>query len=111
MQRIQVGDISVLKLSGPLGFEISEKIKDTLIEWIKTGVRKIIVDLTEVELITSGTLGILYAAHQDLKKLGGKLVAVGLKPHVLATLRDWRLDRFIQIFDTLEDARIALTLE
>lgn len=99
----QIQDIVLFKLEGALVYTAVEEFKENLQQRIQSGSRKIAVDLSEVELITSSCLGLLYTAHQDLKAKGGKLVLVAPGKPVLQTIQDWRLDRLFPICKTLEE--------
>jgi len=108
MMCAQVGEVHVIKLSGTLGYEASEKLKESLVALLEKKTKKIIIDMSEIEMITSGTLGIFYTANKDFEVVGGALILVGLQPHVLSSIHEWRLERFLHIYDTMEEARNSL---
>lgn len=103
MLTTQLQDIVLFKLEGALVYSAVEEFKEKLQQRIHAGWRKIAIDLSEVDLITSSCLGLLYTAHQDLQAKGGKLALLSPSESVLQTVQDWRLDRLIYICRTQEE--------
>ncbi len=61
---------------------------------------RILVDLTDVTMITSVGLGALITLHKACKEAKGKFILVNLKPDILSILKLSRLDRLFTIADS-----------
>ncbi len=103
-----VGNVVLLKLSETVGFDETEKFKSNIKSLIDEDYLFFAVDMAEVDCITSSGLGVIFAAHKELRMKGGKIVLFGLPPHVAKAIQDWRLDRFIPIYQTQAEACSAL---
>ncbi|MCD6406131.1 MAG: STAS domain-containing protein [Planctomycetes bacterium] len=64
----------------------------------------IIVDLKDLELITSDGLGVLIRAHKAAVEYGGRFVLCGLKGNVLDVFRMTALDKVLQLYDSVDAA-------
>lgn len=69
--------------------------------------RFVIVDLNEVDMITSEALGALIRARKSVSEYGGRLVLCGLKGNVLDVFKMTRLDKVFTTFDTPSSALAA----
>ncbi|MFC3502817.1 STAS domain-containing protein [Micromonospora krabiensis] len=82
----------------------AEAVRRALRESIEVG-RRVLVDLTDVEIINSVGLGVLVRAHQEARERGVTLCLVGPSRFVLTVLHTMRLDG---LFPVLESRAIAL---
>jgi anti-anti-sigma factor len=94
----------VITLSGAITYELQEELKDVFRRMVENNAVNVVLDFSDVDLITSGGLGLLYTVQKEFDKRGGKLVIVAPKPAVEASIKDWRLDRFLAMFQTVDDA-------
>jgi anti-anti-sigma factor len=69
----------------------------------------LILDMTQVEFFPSISLGALVTIMQTLKQNQQRFILINLHPDIRQTLTICRLDKFFEIFDTLEDAQTSLT--
>ncbi len=104
----QVGSVSILGFSETVGYEETEEFKAKIKSLIEEGYLYFAIDMSEVECITSAGLGMIFTAHKELQKLNGRLVLFNLKPQVIKSIKDWRLDRFIPYYSSKEEACAAL---
>ena len=66
--------------------------------------RLMLMDLTNVEYLSSGALGILIGTQRALQKLAGNLSLCGLRPEIEEVFRICRLDKTFEIYRDLETA-------
>ncbi len=93
----------VLRLNGPLTLNN--------IFQFQTMVRadrccSLIIDLTNVPYVDSAGIGSLVGAHVS-RQSGGTLTLVGVSPRVRDALQVTRLEQFLRIADTVEQAAAA----
>ena len=100
------------KLSGVFIVEPLEKridaatatdFKQKMNEWIDSGNRRIVLNLSKVDFMDSSGLGAVISA---LKKIGndGNIVICGVKETVMSLFRLTRMDRVFDIFSSEEEA-------
>ncbi len=82
----------------------AEEFKQTLVQDIEMGERKIIVDLNECEFIDSTFLGALVVSLKKITNLGGDLRLVGFQPAVHSMFELTRMYRVFEAFKTKEEA-------
>jgi len=82
----------------------AEEFKQTLVQDIEAGARKIIVDLNECEFIDSTFLGALVVSLKKITNLGGDLRLVGFQPAVHSMFELTRMYRVFEAFKTKEEA-------
>ncbi len=93
-----------MKLAGLVGYEDTEKLKLKMIGLIDQGKVYIVLDVSGVDQLISSTLGVLFATLKELKTKNGKIAIMGPNPNLRKTLRDWKMDQFIPVFETMEEA-------
>ncbi|MFO1095943.1 MAG: STAS domain-containing protein [Planctomycetaceae bacterium] len=71
---------------------------------------RIILDLSQLDYITSSVLGKFITLHRRLHRQGGTLVLCGIQPNVRESLRASRLLDYFQTADTIDAAHAALSL-
>jgi anti-anti-sigma factor len=82
---------------GPLRYALREQLEQTY-------PRLEVIDLGEVQYMSSRAVGVLLAHNQALGREGGKMRICRATPNVLALVKQMRLDMFIDVFDTVEEA-------
>ncbi|HEX8914808.1 MAG TPA: STAS domain-containing protein [Humisphaera sp.] len=97
------GDVTLLRIAGGLTFEgvtpVSRPVESA------TGGGRVVIDLTDVPVVTTPGLSLLLGAQKRLTHAGGRLVLSGLTPNVQDLLRRCRLDR---VFTIAPDADAAV---
>ncbi len=78
--------------------ELKEKLQETIIE---KGVKKMVVDLTDVKMITSSGIGIFLNINQSLKS---NLRLAAANDEVKKVLDLTKVTTVIKLFTTIEDA-------
>jgi anti-sigma B factor antagonist len=82
--------------------------QEELISIIDRGNDKLIVDLSEVDVINSSGLGVLILASDRLSKIGGKLVVTGLCPLLKELFQRMRLNTLFTVVENQEEALSAV---
>ncbi len=101
-------NLVVLKIVGRLAPEQTIDVEQTVLEeYIRQGHRKVIVDLSEAEHISSTGIGLLLYYSRQLPKRGGRLIVVRPEGHVARVLEMTRLDQALTICDSRDAAFAA----
>jgi len=100
--------IYLLKLSGALDLSTSDKIKDLVMEIIKTRAEAFIINLADVSSVDSSGVGALLSVFSTLKKLGCPLVIIVPEGPVTQALEATRLKGYFTIACSLKEA-LSLT--
>ena len=66
--------------------------------------RLMLVDLTNVEYLSSATMGVLLSTQRALRRVAGNMSLCGLKPDINEVFRICKLDRTFEIYPDLESA-------
>ena len=98
-------EITVVELSGRLALgnslrEAEEKIKDL----IQNGSRKVIVDLSRIELTDSAGVGMLMMCHSTAAGADSALRVSGANDRVKSVLKMTRVDQILSLFSTTDEA-------
>lgn len=101
--------ILVIELAGriTLGRE-STHIEDAVVKAVKDGIRKVVIDLEQVQAIDSSGVGIIAFCFGKLAKEGGSLIVAGATGGVKDILHMTHLDCVIPLSDTAEEACTVL---
>ncbi len=73
----RMDDICVVSLIGSMDALTSEKISDSLNELIDTGEKNIVLDITEVDFMSSAGLRTILVALKATRRIGGDLCLAG----------------------------------
>jgi anti-sigma B factor antagonist len=102
-------DCAVVVFSGRITLGSSLSLADSQIRsLINSGVRKIVFDLTEVELVDSAGLGMLVYTYGSLCSKGGALRLCGVAPRILSLLELTKMNTLLAIDATREESLAAL---
>jgi anti-sigma B factor antagonist len=82
----------------------SRQVEWSVGEFLKEGVKKVVLDLSGVDTMDSTGVGILVMCHAKLQKEKGDLRIVSKPGLVHDTLLMTHVDRLMQFFPTIEDA-------
>ncbi len=66
--------------------------------------RLMLINLTNVEYLSSGAIGVLIATKRALQKVAGDVSLCGLRPEIEEVFRICRLDKTFDIYPDLESA-------
>jgi anti-sigma B factor antagonist len=82
----------------------SRQVEWSVGEFLKEGVKKVVLDLSGVDTMDSTGVGILVMCHAKLQKEKGDLRIVSKPGLVHDTLLMTHVDRIVQTFPTIEEA-------
>jgi anti-sigma B factor antagonist len=86
-----------------------EQLGEALFSLLKKDARsQIILDLSQLDFVTSAVLGKFITLHRRLHRQGGALVLCSLQPNLRETLRASRLLDYFQTADSVESAKTVL---
>src|SRR5262245_43942403 len=103
-----VGNRLVLSPQEPIvGGGAAEAFERDLQKLFRRGYRELIVDLSGVPVIDSAGVRALVRGHTSAQRVAGSLRVAGLKPAVRHVLELSRLGDVLELYDTVEAARLA----
>ena len=96
LDRADVDGVRVLRLAGSLTQQGVKGMEPSFDEVLPDGARAV-VDLGEVDLITTPGITLMLAATQRLRRTGGRVVFTAAKGTVLDLLHRCRLDEVLEL--------------
>lgn len=111
--------INYYKTKGVFVLELSNEITLTTLADIRSRIDglnlpqypKIAIDLSQVSFFDSSGMGYLVILIKNVKLAQGSIALAAPKPMVRKLLAAIKVDKFVNIYDTVEDALNALTDE
>ncbi len=94
----------IIKVTASIFFDSVQEFDAAIQEAEETGKKKIIIELTGVEMICSSAITTLVKHHMSLQARGGKLFVVGCNISVKKILQLLGLDKLMGIADSIEAA-------
>lgn len=101
------GDVLVIQADGGLNAGTAPQFMGDLEKLVDGGLRKIIVDCTKLNYISSYGLGVLMTVHKQMAKHGGDVKVCCVKGVVHEVLRMVKMDQFFQSYPDVNRARLA----
>lgn len=97
-------DVYIVELSGDIDHCTSEKIKREI--YMNTGkfVRKMIIDLTNVEFMDSSGIGMILGRYKEIKERDGRIALTGIKGNMERIFSMSGLYKIINKYDTIAEA-------
>ncbi|HEY0368333.1 MAG TPA: STAS domain-containing protein [Chthoniobacterales bacterium] len=93
---------------GAIDLHVSPEIRAALLEIIDAKPKRVVVDLSRVPYVDSSGIATLILARQSLDEQHGRLMLAAPREPVQLILATARLDKYFEIFSTVEDALAAL---
>jgi len=104
-------DVAILELRGRLLMgNDSRQVEWSVADLLKNGVKKVVVDLRQVDAIDSTGVGILVMCNAKLQKAGAAMRIVSTDGIVESTLQMTHVDRIVKFFPTVEEASAKFEL-
>jgi anti-sigma B factor antagonist len=103
------GNVVVLRCRGRIVFGDEGAVFRERVSSELTGTAKIVIDLSSVDYIDSGGLGILVALHIAAKNRGGDIKLVSPGQRVQRVLGETKLNTVFSIYETVDDALAAFS--
>jgi anti-sigma B factor antagonist len=98
----------VFMLEGRFDAGNTDAVKDALKQAIGSGVRQVVVDMTQVPFIDSAGLSTLVSALKLSRRAGGDVVLAGVQPQTLTVFSLTMLDKVFAIYPTRQSALDSL---
>lgn len=95
---------AVVRLSDRLDLFAAAEVKQRLVEAVKDGRPRLVIDLGQVTFIDSSGLGALIGGLKAARLAGGDLRIARPGPQVLLTLELTALDQVLRPYPTVEEA-------
>lgn len=96
-------DISTLRIKGFLYANTLANL-DKTVQPLLPGNKKLIIDLSETNYISSGGWGLLITIFQRFSEMGGELVLAGMKPEVFDAFELLEYDKVLRFFPSEDSA-------
>ncbi len=104
----QGDDLGIVSLSGEVDIFTAPQFKESLLEVLDDGVRRLVVDLSEVTFIDSTALGVLIGGVRRVHAADGAMAIVVATRPVERVLSVTGLDRVFSMYPTRDEAIAAL---
>lgn len=98
----------ILCLDGKVIGDGVPQFKQTVEEWISSGIDWLIIDLAEVPLMDSSALGTVIAAFLRLREQNSKLVLLNAQKSILDVLAITKLNSLFEVYDDMQAALEAV---
>ena len=96
----------VIVISGDADFAAASELEGWMVEAVTSGARVVTIDLSEVTLVDSRTIGMLVGWTERLEAAHGALPIVCTNPNVLRMFSSIGLDQSLSIFDSRSEAAL-----
>jgi anti-anti-sigma factor len=97
-------DAVVLALSGKLDATTAKTFEDKILGVINSGAQRLVVDLAQLEYVSSSGLRVFLLAAKRLRVTDGKIVLCGLQDHVRQVFDLAGFSSIISIYGSRDDA-------
>jgi len=101
----QVGQVSVVEVSGKLTSLESGALSNSIAQLLKDGRKQILLNLKRLTYLDSSGIGDLVRTYMSVIKRGGEMKVVGLTDKVEEILK---ITQLYQVFQEFQDERSAL---
>ena len=99
-------DISILSLTGSLDTNTSKEAENQINKLLEEGSIKLLIDLTDLDYISSSGLRILLSTSKKLKPLKGEMRICGLNETVNEVFEISGFTMIFNVLRTLEEAKV-----
>lgn len=104
----QENGIDIFNVSGRVDVSGANEFQNALVHAIDAGARKIVMDLSTLQYISSSGLGVFALALKQLQPLGGELVFAGAGSHIRHILQIVGFEKLFRSFPDVAQASAAL---
>ncbi len=95
----------VISVAGDIDLMTAPDLKATIYEVLDSGVRDIILDMSEMDFMDSSGLGVLVSTLRRIRSEGGSICLVCQRESVLKVFSLTGLDKVFTIYSCLDDYR------
>ncbi|MFO0874072.1 MAG: STAS domain-containing protein [Phycisphaerales bacterium] len=100
-------NLMVLAIDGGLDNRTAEEFVAQVTQLVEGGVNRIIVDCAALNYVSSAGLAALLRVHARMRRLEGDVRLAGLRHAVAQVLRLTHLDRLLEMYPDVEQARLS----
>lgn len=102
-------DLGILQLKGDFNVVQVDDFRQKFSIWFKanSGVKNVVVDMSEVTMVDSAGLGVLIAIIKQVTDRGGEMNLCGLMKRVRMVFEITRTHKIFSIYDDLGEAKQA----
>ena len=100
-------DVMILSADGGLNAANADRFVSDIEELIDGGLRRLIIDCTRLEYVSSAGIGVLLGLSRRMKQRGGEVKLSSVKGLIVQALHIARLDGMFQIYRDVDQARLA----
>ncbi|MGQ9630867.1 MAG: STAS domain-containing protein [bacterium] len=104
ISRERVGNIEIMRIRGTVGSSDAMELKNILKEACVGGKARVIIDLENVEYISSMGVGAIISGIYAAQRGRGEMAVCGARDNIREMFRLIRLDRIADIYDDLNSA-------
>ena len=97
-------DAVILALSGKLDATSAKTFEDKILRLINSGAQRLVVDLSQLEYVSSSGLRVFLLAAKRLQATDGKIVLCGLQDHVRQVFDLAGFSSILSIYGSREEA-------
>jgi anti-anti-sigma factor len=97
-------DAVVLALSGKLDATSAKTFEDRILGVINSGIQRLVVDLSQLEYVSSSGLRVFLLAAKRLRATDGKVVLCGLQHHVWQVFELAGFSSILSIYGSRDEA-------
>jgi anti-sigma B factor antagonist len=94
----------ILTLSGKLDATTAKPFEDRILEVINSGIERVVVDLSQLEYISSAGLRVFLLSAKRLQGTQGKMVVCALKDHVRQVFDLAGFSSILSIYSSRDEA-------
>ena len=105
----EMDQICIVSVCGSIDALTAEEVTDCMTESINKGAKNIMLDLTEVDFMSSAGLRSILGALKNTRKVGGDLCVAGSQPRVAKVLQLSGFLNLLRDFASVEDAMERFT--
>jgi anti-anti-sigma factor len=87
----------VVRPGGDVVAAVIPELRETLRGAVAEGARDMVLDLANVQMLDSSGIGLLIAAHNSIRKLGGRLSVIHASREIVDLLHTMRIHRHISV--------------
>lgn len=104
IKKLREGDIYTIVLIGDVDASSSIEVDNAVAEGVKDGVKKILVDCSSLEYISSAGLGVFMSYIEDFRNTGTTMILFGMNDKVANTFGILGLDQLLTIAENKQKA-------
>lgn len=100
--------IDIFKLNGRLDSNTSQELEKKIVDAIRDGSRKVVIDFEYLDYISSAGLRVILKATKDLKNTEGMIMLCSMQDYVKEVFEIAGFDSFLPIVNNIDEALMRL---